>query len=322
MTGISTVIDQLLHHEEQWHSNPKDIWGLPTGFDNIDAVTGGLHGSEVFLIAARTSQGKTSFTLQIASHVAFELYTESFYNPDPGVVMIWSPEMTHESMMMRMVSQQAEVDSLRIRKGLATEEERTRWRQTAEELRKLEPFLDVRAGSSVDVMDLVSKVSTQHRMGPPVRLVIIDYLQRIRSGIDNSPYTSANTISLEIKDMANDLNVPVILLSQVNREGSGKSRKSADEDDDFFIPRMHHIRDSGRIEEDADKVAILWMRNRNDSSPYIPVEEDIDRGRPAGFHIEKNRDGPLARVSLFFDDRITRFSDGSDYEDDVEIEAG
>lgn len=310
MSEFTDVIDTIQAEEPNWRRDKERIWGLPTGFSSLDYLLGGLQPAEIIVLGARTSHGKTSLATQLALHSAYALFLESMAGTeDVGRVILYSPEMTMQQLVMRMSSQLSEVDTRRLRQGIATEEERDKWIQALESLRMLSPYLEVYARSSVDIADMVSEVTMWHMTGPPVRLLIVDYLQRLTAGVSRSSYDRATVISLHLKDLANSLDIPLIVLSQLNREAADQGRgKQGDEDEK--LPKITHIRDSGRIEEDADQVWLLWMKSRPSPDPSLTLEQDSGKIRPANLEIAKNRNGPKGRIPLFFNDRIQRFSDG------------
>lgn len=300
---LHSAIDSLLDLAQVWHARQSPVWGIPTGFSSIDVVTGGLHEGEVTILAARTSHGKTSLASQIAFQVAMDTLEESVANGDTsGQVLIFSPEMTAEQLLLRQACQFAHVPSYLIQQGRASAEQRLAWVEALEGIRELAPVMKVVAGRSLDVSEVVSAVDSAQHLGPPVRLVLIDYIQRLTAGVGNGgAYDRASRISLMLKDMANSHNIPVVALSQLNR---GAEKRGKDDDPDSQLPQLTDLRDSGRIEEDADSV---WLLHR----PNDLRRDGASGAQAATLIVAKNRNGPTAVIPLYFEAHLTKFTDGS-----------
>lgn len=313
MPNLNKALDELIHLQQFWQVNQSPVWGQSTGYPSIDKVTGGLHKGEVSILAARTSHGKTALATKIAFNVAEDVLMESVQEGETtGQVLIFSPEMTDVQLMMRQACMMSEVPSNRLRTGKASEEEVAAFLEAVETIRLLDSVLTIKATGSVDVHDLSAQVETRHAAGPPVRLVVVDYLQRLSAGARSGAYDKASEISFTIKDMANRQNIPVLLLSQLNR--SPEKRKNSD-DPEAQYPELSDLRDSGRIEEDADSVWLLWRPNKMSAH-----EEDDNEAQQGFLRIAKNRNGAVAGIPIWFYPRITLFRDAG--VDRVEMDGG
>lgn len=279
----------------------SSVWGLPTGFKEYDELTGGLHEGEMIVWAAGPSVGKSSAISQATINVAIHLYEESLSVGEPvGQAIYISPEMTPEDLVMRQVSQMTEVPLTKLRSGNVNDIEAELAEDAARSLIELSQVLHLQAGDAVDINEIIELVMTRNRMGPKVRFVAVDYLTRIDAGIgDGREYSAASKISREIKSLALSQRIPIIIGAQLSRK---RARTGNDDDPRSRYPQITDIRDSGRIEEDADVVA-LWHRENELRAYTGPTIQE------AVVIIAKNRNGPTGIVNLYFEPHLTRFSD-------------
>ncbi|MGN0584994.1 MAG: replicative DNA helicase [Ruminococcus sp.] len=252
--------------------------GARTGYKYLDTVTSGLNKSDLILIAARPGMGKTSFAINIATNVARRGDKE---------VAVFSLEMSKEQLATRMLSTAALVDSHKLRSGYLTNEDWVRLAQGAGVLSGLPMYFDDTAG--VTVQQIKAKLRRMKNLG----LVVIDYLQLMTSTLktDNRVLVISE-ITRQLKIMAKELDIPVILLSQLSRGPESRNDKR---------PMLSDLRESGSIEQDADIVMFLYRDayyNKDSASPNI--SECI---------IAKNRHGETGTVNLVWDGQFTRFSD-------------
>lgn len=271
---------------EEFHENRGKILGIETGFTDLDKMTHGLNGGEMFVLAARPSMGKTSLAMNIAEYVSIETGLP---------VGIFSLEMTADSLSLRMLCGRSRVNLREVRDGFFTERDFPRITQAASELCKAPIAIDDTGGLTIlQLRARARRMAQQHG----IKLLVIDYLQLLTSPsrkADNRQQEVAE-ISSGIKALAKELNVPVIVLSQLNRDmEKDKSRK----------PRMSDLRESGAIEQDADIVGLL----------YRP-DQDLEGGEEAlenlssyavNLLIAKQRNGPTGDVRLTFLKSFTRF---------------
>jgi replicative DNA helicase len=256
--------------------------GLPTGIRSLDELLGGFHNSELIIVAARPSVGKSAFAFDIARHAAIDA-TKS--------VAIFSLEMPGIQVIERLLAQQIGVDLWTLRMGKLTDKEYELWTEGAGRLADASLFIDETPG--VNVMQLRSK-ARKLKMEHGLDLIIIDYLQLMQglsNRIDNRAAEVAE-ISRSLKLLARELQVPVIALSQLNR--SVESRND-------HRPQLSDLRESGSIEQDADVVIFLSREKL--------FNPETDRPNSADVVIAKHRNGPTGQVELYFEERVTRFKD-------------
>jgi replicative DNA helicase len=257
--------------------------GLSTGFKKFDEMTGGLHGGELFILAARPSMGKTALALNIAQHVATH---PAIRKP----VAVFSLEMSSSSLLTRLLCAAARVDQHKFRSGYLSAEERRKLQVALGDLTEAPLFLDDTAG--VNLMDVHAKLrrmQSEHGLS----LVVIDYLQLMSSrGRSENRNQEVSAISRGLKLMAKDLDVPFLVLSQLSRASETRPGDHK--------PQLSDLRDSGSIEQDADLVAFIFREE-----VYRKDREDL-RGL-ADLVIAKQRNGPIGTVPLRFLGQYTRF---------------
>ncbi|GHT05674.1 replicative DNA helicase [Endomicrobiia bacterium] len=298
-SSVSKLVRPMLQKLEKLHSNPKEISGLSTGFADFDSKTTGFHPSELVIIAARPSMGKTAFALNIAEHVAVVKK-----NP----VAIFSLEMKQEALMIRFLASLARVNIGRLRNGQYNSTDWPRLTGAAEKIAGAPIFID--DDSNISVIELrirARKLATELKTrGERLALIIIDYIQFIHgSGRKfESRQQEVSDISRSLKALAKDLDVPVVVLSQLSRRTEDRGRKDNK-------PQLSDLRDSGAIEQDADVVAMLYREGYYN-------REDPDLQRKAILIIGKQRNGPTGDINLIFEGEYTKFSDESKVQDDYQ----
>ncbi len=259
------------------------ISGLSTGFKKFDEMTGGLHGGELFILAARPSMGKTALALNIAQHVATH---PSIHKP----VAVFSLEMSSSSLLTRLLCSAARVDQHKFRAGYLNGEERRNLQHALHNLTEAPLFLDDTPG--VNMMDIHSKLrrmKSEHGLS----LVVIDYLQLMSSrGRSENRNQEVSAISRGLKLMSKDLDVPFLVLSQLSRASETRPGDHK--------PQLSDLRDSGSIEQDADLVAFIYREE-----VYKRDREDV-KGQ-ADLIVAKQRNGPIGNVPLRFLGQYTRF---------------
>ena len=273
--GISALLDPS-----------KGEKGLSTPFARFDQMTSGLHPGELIIIAARPSMGKTALALNIAEYVASDR---------PGrtgqPVVVFSLEMSKQSLMQRLLCAAARVDSHRYRDGYLNQEERRRLSAALTSITSSRLFIDDKADTNLlEVAAKCRRIQGEHGLA----LAILDYLQLLSSAERRENRTQEMTaISRSLKLLARDLGIPIIALSQLNRSPELRSNNR---------PQLSDLRESGSIEQDADLVAFIFREE-----VYKPDREDL-RGR-AELIIGKQRNGPIGRIPLTFINRFMRFED-------------
>jgi replicative DNA helicase len=286
---VPKIINSLLDKLSALHEDKKDVTGVPTGFTDLDSLTLGLQPSELIIIAARPSMGKTSFALNIVEHVALA---------QKKPVAVFSLEMTKESLMMRILSSMSQVDAQLLRKGMFSG---AQWSRITDEARRIyESSIYIDDSSDISAIEIRSRSRRlaarlyAENKDNPLAMIVVDYLQYIKG---NGRYAESRQlevaeISRSLKALAKDLNVPVVVLSQLSRDQakrgtSGNSR-----------PLLSDLRDSGAIEQDADVVMFIH---------YDKEEMRQSVSGTAQILVEKQRNGPTGDVNLTFERRFTRF---------------
>jgi replicative DNA helicase len=259
----------------------KRVKGISTGFLKLDEMTGGLHGGDLFILAARPSMGKTAFALNIAQHIALR---------GGQTVAIFSLEMSKESLLTRMLCATARVDSQRFRMGYLSGEERRKLNHALQELAEAPLYIDDTAG--LHLMDMHAKLrrlKSEHGLG----VVVVDYLQLMSSrGRSENRNQEVSALSRGLKLMAKELNVPMIVLSQLSRAVETRQGDHR--------PVMSDLRESGSIEQDADVVGFIFREE-----VYNRDREDL-KGL-AELIVAKQRNGPVGTVNLVFLHNQTKF---------------
>jgi replicative DNA helicase len=291
VTGASLTIKELINRAitriEQYHQNQGLLTGLSTGFMDFDKLTAGLHEGEMIVVAARPSMGKTSLAMNIAEHVALEIKVP---------VGIFSLEMTAEQLVLRMLCSRSRVNLRNVRDGFLAERDFPRLTGAAGELTGAPLFID--DSSALSILQLRAKARRMWQQFG-IKLFVVDYLQLLHSTsrrAENRQQEIAE-ISGGLKALAKELKVPVLVLSQLNRElekrGPGER------------PRLSDLRESGAIEQDADLVGLLYRETKNkDGEEEADVEQDAIAVR---LFIAKQRNGPTGDVDLTFLKTYTRF---------------
>jgi replicative DNA helicase len=268
-----------------------ELTGIPTGFRDLDQMTGGLQAGELIVIAARPSMGKTAFALNIARNAAVDHGKK---------VAVFSLEMTTRSLIIRLLSSEAAIDFSSLRKGFLPMTDYRRLQTAADKLTAAEIWID--DSGSLDILEVKAKsrrLDAEHGLD----LVILDYLQLAHAeGQRTRKDLEIAEISKGLKALAKELDIPVIALSQLNR---GPEQR----DPDKRRPMMGDLRESGAIEQDADVIAFIYRD--------VVYNKDCDDPRLAEIIIEKQRNGPTGTVKLDFEGRFARFSNRAAREDDM-----
>jgi replicative DNA helicase len=260
----------------------KRVKGISTGFAKYDEYTGGMHGGELFILAGRPSMGKTALALNIAQHVALKL---------KQTVAVFSLEMSKESLLTRMLCATARVDSQRFRAGYLTQEERRKLNHALHELVEAPLYIDDTAG--IHLMDMHAKLRRLKAERGHIGLVVVDYLQLMSGrGRFENRNQEVSALSRGMKLLAKELNVPLLVLSQLSR--AVESRQGD------HRPQLSDLRESGSIEQDADVVGFIFREE-----VYQREREDL-RGL-AELIVAKQRNGPIGTVNLVFLHAQTKF---------------
>lgn len=284
---IKDLVHKAITTIEQFHQRQGMLTGVGTGFVDLDKMTSGFHGGEMIVIAARPSMGKTSLAMNIAEHVAIDLKLP---------VGVFSLEMTGESLVLRMLCSRARVNLRNMREGFLAERDFPKLTGAAGKLAGAPLFID--DSSALSILQLRAKARRMHQQHG-IKLFVIDYLQLLHSTsrrAENRQQEIAD-ISNGVKALAKELDVPVIVLSQLNREMEREKNRT---------PRLSDLRESGAIEQDADLVAMLYDPGKKDDDDDGARRDDID-AKPIKLLIAKQRNGPTGEIDLTFIKSYTRF---------------
>lgn len=277
---IRDFLEQIFHQIESREGHY--ITGVPTGFIELDDMLSGMQNGEMIIVAARPSMGKTAFGLNVAEHVAAR---------DGKPVAFFSMEMSKQSVVQRILCSKARIDSHKLRRGMLSGDEMQQLAVACDELNDAPLFIDDTPGMSV--LELRAK-SRRLKMRHNVEAIFIDYLQLMHNPSDKeSRQQEVASISRGLKALARELNIPVVVMAQLNRNPEGRTGNR---------PRMSDLRESGAIEQDADVIMLL---HREEYYEKETAGEDI-RGM-AEVIIDKQRNGPTGIVKLHFNQRYTRF---------------
>ena len=277
---IKQVVLNALDKIEKASKNKGTVTGIPTGFIDLDYKTSGFQPSDLILIAARPSMGKTAFVLNVAQNMAFK---------EGKTVAIFSLEMSKEQLVNRLFSLESKVDSQALRTGNLTDEDWAKLIEGAAVVGKSNLIIDYTPGISIaELRSKCRKFKLEHNLG----IIIIDYLQLMSGGKrSESHQQEISEISRSLKAVARELNVPVVALSQLSR---------AVEQRPDHRPMLSDLRESGAIEQDADVVMFLY---RDDY-----YNKDTDKKNIAEVIIAKQRNGPIGTVELVWLPNYTKFA--------------
>jgi replicative DNA helicase len=291
--SMKEQVMSTLESIEKLFENKGAITGVSTGFRDLDKLTSGLHSSEMVVIAARPSMGKTALAMNIAEHVAIEATLP---------VAIFSLEMSAQQLVQRMLCSRARVNLAKTRDGFLAEADFPKLTNAASKLAEAKIFIDDSAG--LTILELRAK-ARRLKAQQQVQLIVVDYLQLLRSTsrrAQDNRQLEISEISAGLKGLAKELNIPIIVVAQLNRNpeirtGSGKG-----------VPRLADLRESGSIEQDADLVGLLVREEYYADSD----EERAELEGKAELIIAKQRNGPIGQVKLTFLKDFTRFEDRAD----------
>ena len=280
-TEIKDNLSEAWDRIEKLHKNKGVLRGVPSGFKDLDSKLSGFQNSDLIILAARPSMGKTSLALDIARQAAI------LHNIPVG---IFSLEMASAQLIDRMMAAEAHVDAWKLRTGqLTLESDFDKIRDTLEKLSTAPIFVDDQPGNNILKMRAVARrLKAEKGLG----LIIVDYLQLMvptQSRNSDNVVQQVTEISRSLKNLARELDVPVIALSQLSRAVEQRGGR----------PRLSDLRDSGSIEQDADVVMFIHREDK--------YKENSDRPNIAEILIEKHRNGPTGKIELYFDDKKSTF---------------
>ena len=287
-TPISAVLMDSVQSIEKLLNNKGGLTGIPTGFNDLDKLTSGLHPSDFIILAARPSMGKTALALNIVQNVALRAHKR--VGGDPRSVAFFSLEMSKEQLVNRMLCAEANIDSQRLRIGEMGDKDWDSLWAACDTMSKAKIYIDDTAGITVmEMRSRARRLKAEHGLD----LIVVDYLQLMQgSGKRNTSgdrQQEVSEISRSLKALARELDVPVLALSQLSRGVEARQVKR---------PMLSDLRESGSLEQDADIVAFLYREDY-----YNPETEN----KHTELIIAKHRNGPVDTVNLFFHKQFTKF---------------
>jgi replicative DNA helicase len=282
ISSIEEILAESFDRLDELHKDKGKIRGVPTGLRDLDNILAGLQRSDLIIIAARPSMGKTALTLNLAHNIATK-------SEQP--VLLFSLEMSKEQLVDRMLSMESGVEAWNIRTGNLSDADFEKIGQAMGTLSEAPIYID--DTPSITVSDLRTKARREQHQRQ-LGAIMVDYLQLMsggaRFGSTENRVQEISEISRGLKAIARELNVPVVALSQLSRSVESRSPQ---------IPQLSDLRESGSIEQDADVVAFIYREDY-----YNP---ETDRKNITDLFIKKHRNGPVGQVELYFDKDRQRF---------------
>jgi replicative DNA helicase len=313
LVGLDVALVQAVEMAAEAYNRDGGLSGLSTGISDLDAKLGGLHPSDLIILASRPSMGKSS----LCANIAFNVARRYAWEPQPdgsrktvngGVVAFFALEMSAAQMAMRLLAEVSGVPSDKIRKGEITAGEFGRIRDAATEIQEAPLYIDDTGGISI------SKLTARARRlkrTTGLDLIVIDYVQLVTATVGSRPENRVQEVSQitqSLKSLAKELNVPVIAAAQLSRQVENREDKR---------PQLADLRESGSIEQDADVVMSIYRESyylsrsepREGTQEHLDWQEKMDQIRHvAEIIIGKQRHGPIGTVKLHYDENITTFS--------------
>ena len=279
-TPIKDVVFDAVDRVSELAAVKGGITGLSTGLKTLDSVTRGLQKSDLVIVAARPAMGKTAFVLNLATHVALQGKTVAFF----------SLEMPREQLMHRIFCAEGQIDATHLARGELDDDEWSRLVNVADRMLKAELYFDDTSSTTVmDIRTRARRLRAEHGLD----LIAIDYLQLIQApGRAENRTLAVAEMTRSLKVLARELEVPIVVLSQLSRATEGRSDKR---------PMLSDLRESGSIEQDADIVMFLYREDY--------YNQDTENANITELSIAKHRNGATDTVRLFFQKEYTRFRD-------------
>lgn len=276
---IASVLHATFERIDELHREKGKLRGLSTGYVDLDNLLGGLQKSDLVILAARPSMGKTSLALDILRHVGVDLKKP---------VGIFSLEMSKDQLVDRLLSAQSDVNLWKIRTGHLNDADFEKIGEAMGQLSEAPVYIDDAAGSNI--MEIRTK-ARRLQAEADLSLIVVDYLQLMEGRNQENRVQEVSEISRSLKLLARELNVPVLALSQLSRNVENRPDK---------VPVLADLRESGSIEQDADVVMFIYRED-------MYKGKDSRRPNIAEIHIRKHRNGPTGAIDLFFDQDRTSF---------------
>jgi replicative DNA helicase len=282
LVAVSDVVPVVINEIRELYENKGVVRGVPSGFRLLDTMLGGFQKSDLIILAARPGMGKTSLALNIALNAA---------KNQGAHIAVFSLEMSREQLVQRLLSQEARLDSQKLRLGkINSDDEWARLEVAAETLRTCQIYIDDTAAlSPFELRTKARRLHAEHDLD----MIIVDYMQLMHSGRrSENRVQEISLISRTLKQLARELRVPVMALSQLSRQVENRADKH---------PQLSDLRESGSIEQDADLVIFIYREGKYD--------KESERNNIAEIIVSKHRHGPTGSVDLFFDEQYTQFTE-------------
>lgn len=281
---LKAILEDAFNRIDELHKGDNDFRGVPTGYPDLDGILGGLQKSDLLILAARPSIGKTTFALDLARNIGTKAKVP---------VGIFSLEMSSDQLIDRMLAAEAGVDLWRLRTGkLRSTPDHDDFKKIGDAMGVLSEapiYIDDTASANImEMRTMARRLQAEHNLG----LIIIDYLQLMegRKTSGDNRVQEISEISRALKQLARELNIPIIALSQLSRQVESRSPQ---------IPKLSDLRESGSIEQDADVVLMLYREDRE--KPDTPNKNIIE------VIVAKHRNGPLGKAQMYFEETSTTF---------------
>ncbi|MEY4880018.1 MAG: replicative helicase [Pseudomonadota bacterium] len=311
--GFDVALAEAVRQAEAALTRGGNISGVSSGFTDLDTLLGGLHPSDLLIVAGRPGMGKTALATNMAFHAArlwAKDVADKVADPRGAPVLLFSLEMAASQLSARILSEQTEIEMRKMRTGRFTDSEWDRFVRTAQTLGDLPLFIDDTGGISIAQ---IAARSRRMKREKNIGLIVIDYLQLVESSKKaENRVQEISEVTKGLKALAKELSVPVMALSQLSRGVDNRDDKR---------PVLSDLRESGSIEQDADVVMFVYreeyyLKSRepdSGTSEHAQWFEKMERAHNrAEVMVEKHRHGPTNKVELFFDERFTRFSNLAD----------
>jgi replicative DNA helicase len=278
--ALKDVLMQAFDRIERLYDEKKGVTGISTGFTDLDQISSGLQESDLIIVAARPSMGKTTLALNMAQHIAVK---------DKKKVAFFSLEMSKEQLAQRLLCAQAQIDAQNMRRGTLSPDDWQRLTRAVGPLSDAELYIDDTA--SLSVMEIRAK-SRRLKAEKGLDIIFVDYLQLMRGfSRAESRQQELSEISRSLKALAKELNVPVIALSQLSRAVERRDNKR---------PILSDLMESGGIEANADMVLFIYRESY--------YNKDSEKANVAEIIVAKQRNGPVGTIELYFHNRFTKFA--------------
>lgn len=277
-TPIKTILGEAFDRLDDLHKNKGTMRGVPTGFYDLDDLLSGLQKSDLIILAARPSVGKTSLALDIARQVGTQSKVP---------VGIFSLEMSADQLVDRMIAAEANLDLWRLRTGNLKDSDFTQINETMGTLSEAPIFIDDTSSANImEMRTMARRLQSEHDLG----LIIIDYLQLMEGRSNENRVQEISEISRGLKTLAKELNIPILALSQLSRAVESRPDQR---------PKLSDLRESGSIEQDADVVMFIYREDR--------VNPDTEKKGIAEIIIAKHRNGPVGSRQLYFHEEAASY---------------